>query len=327
MTASFPMHISNSAREKFVACQQKWSLQYIDRIYPKERSVHLDFGAAYAAGLEASRKAFWQGSSSLDDALTAGAYALMREWGVENPTETHGTKNLWNCLISYDAYHQTFPMDSDNLRPYEFQPGHPMVEFSALAEIPGVRHPDTGDPLLYMAKCDMLGVYDDSPNFVWVVDDKTQGAANNWVQKWSLHNQMMGYVWTAQQYGIPAQGVVINTCVPYKAKPPLLDRTPIMMPQWKIERWIHNLTNDALNMVRAYESGTYTFNYGDACSAYGGCGYRTLCDAEHPEEWLNYYETRDAQAPLQNIGFKPEDASPVQVDPSADYSIRTFPMQ
>jgi len=281
----FPTLIDSTIRKDFVACGQLGNYAHIQHLRPKGQNVHLVFGACFARGLEVTRKAFY-GEEKLPfpDALARGAKTIILDWGDFNPpaTGSGSQKTLDACLDCLLSYFIQWPLADDPVRPAMID-GKPAVEWTFALPIPGVVHPETGEPILYAGRFDMMAEYVDA-NFV--LDDKTATSLGEyWMNQWKLASQMTGYVWAAEEYGYKIQGVIIRGCAVLKR-----DITFAMVieqrPRWMINRWLKQLQRDVEKMIRMWKQDYYDFEIDTACGNYGGCKYLTLCTSQDPKPWI-----------------------------------------
>ena len=87
---AFPPVITASLREAFNSCHKKFEWTQIIGISPKNTSIHLTAGKAYAAGLEAYRAEFFTPSDlpepdRYNSAVAKGLIALTQAYGKEDP--------------------------------------------------------------------------------------------------------------------------------------------------------------------------------------------------------------------------------------------------
>jgi hypothetical protein len=277
---------------------------HVERIVPESAiSPDLHAGAAYAKGLEEYRLAVYRDGASHESALLTGVEALMQEWGNYEPPEGH-PKTLPH-MIGALIYHteEAWPVSLDTLKPWRHSNGEPAVEFSFALPIPNTSHPQTGDPILYAGRFDMLGELPDG-TIVGLDDKTTKRLGGYWNQQWDLKSQFTGYTWAARESGIPlaqfyVRGISIltgHTCpnssrprkdLPYDHAQAIIYRSP-----WFIDRWLAQLQRDVARMINAWEERYFDYNLDDACSSYGGCQYKPLCSALDPTPWLADYVHR-----------------------------------
>lgn len=186
-------------------------------------------------------------------------------------------------LGAFDYYFVQWDLGTDTLKPY-MPKGKPAVEFSFALPIPGVNHPTTGDPMLYVGRFDMLGEMPGGALFV--VDDKTTKALGpTWSQQWDLRAQFTGYCWAAREYGHDVQGAIIRGISILKRSNGHAQAITYR-PQWKVDLWLDQLIHDVKTMISMWESGRWSLNLDASCTLYGGCPYKALCDVPNPEHWI-----------------------------------------
>jgi len=291
--AEFPRVLSSSIREAFSLCPRKFQLEQINGYIPKEESEHLKFGSAYAAGLEAYRRAYYGGAypdhtlpDRLSHSLADGIYAAIKEYGDYEPPDGVA-KNFERLIGALIEYTLAYPPETDSCKPSMFQ-GSPRVEFSFTIEIPGVVHPVTGEPLLFTGRCDMLADYNQG---LFIFDDKTTGSLGpSWANQWRLRSQFTAYTVGAQEHGLPVVGAIIRGIAILKTKYNLAE-VIVHRPPHIVEAWKVRLKHDALRMIDMWHSG-YWPQYGmenGGCGIYGGCSYQVLCEAVNPAPYLDVY--------------------------------------
>jgi hypothetical protein len=289
----FPKVLSSSIRESFSQCPRKFQWEQINGWIGKEDNEHLKFGSAYAAGLEAYRRAYYGSkyrsmslTDKLSESLADGIYAAILDYGDFEPPEG-SAKNYERLIGALVEYTLQYPPATDSCKPSMFQ-GEPRVEFSFTIEIPEVPHPVTKEPLLFSGRCDMLSEYNKG---LFIFDDKTTGALGpSWANQWRLRSQFTAYTVGAQEHGFSVVGAIIRGIAILKTKYNLAEvivhRPPHIVDAWK-ERLIH----DAQRMVEMWHSG-YWPQYGQengGCGQYGGCPYQVLCESINPEGYLKVY--------------------------------------
>lgn len=289
----FPYFIDNTQRDAFVACPLKWKRSFVDNLAPAEPSIHLHAGGCFASALETTRKAFYGPASlSESEALCAGLETLISSWG--NPEfGADSDKSISRMIWAFDDYFREYPLSRDSITPM-IRDGHPAVEFSFAMPLP-INNPDSGDPLVFTGRFDMLGVFQDS---LFVVDEKTTAALGQmWAQQWDLKSQFTGYCAAAREYGYPVAGAIIRGVGLLKNSTSF---TQVIQyrPDWQIDRWYAQLLRDVKRMVEAYINDTYDLALSEPCSQYGGCAFRRLCLSQHPEHWIEGYFTQRNWDPL-----------------------------
>lgn len=291
----FPEILDNTAREQFVVCPQKFLYSTINKLQPDPSSIHLHAGGAYAAGMEAMRKAFYNKGASEADALAAGIEATISFYGdFEPPAGSNKTcERICGAIISYTCQ---YPLGSDFLTPLRYATGKHAIEFTFSVPLP-IPHPVTGNPLLYAGRFDMLGV--DKHSTLFVVDDKTTSQLGaSWSANWDLNSQFTGYCWAAQTFGYPVAGAIIRGVSLLKTDYGHAQAI-IYRPQWVLDRWYEQLIHDVQAMVEAWRKAQFSYALGAACSAYGGCEFKRLCLTQNLDSQIQAYYKQRHWNPLE----------------------------
>ena len=283
----FPEVIDSSIRGSFVACPRQFFYAHALGLSSKRLSIHLHFGACFAAGLEAFRRAYfpYEGQDLQErhnEALYLGLLTIIREWDIY-PADEEPPKTLWSCLGALDYYFETHGAATDSIQPYMKADGKPAVEYSFTLPME-VMHPITKEPLIYAGRFDMLGVYQGSQ--LMVVDEKTtKQLGASWSSSWDLRAQFKGYAFAARHFGHSVMGALVRGIALRKGG---FDHAEAIIPlaEWDLERWWVQLQRDALRMIRCWEENYFDMNLDSSCSSYGGCGFSPLCKVPNPERWI-----------------------------------------
>jgi hypothetical protein len=281
MRPPFPSVIDSSLIAAFRSCPRKCELEYFSHWKPQNQSVHLVAGAAYAAGLEAAREAYYIDGASPDTAVALGLEALLRSYGsFECPPES--AKSAERTAGALEFYFSAYPLGTDKAIPLTLPSGKRGIEFS-FAEPIDIAHPETGDPLLYCGRLDMLCEFE---GMALGEDDKTTSQLGaSWPRQWDLRSQFTSYVWGAARAGIKLDGFLVRGVSILKTKYDTLQAITYR-PQWQIDRWYGQLQRDIHRMIRCWEEGYFDYNLDHACTEYGGCSYRQCCQMKEPEALL-----------------------------------------
>lgn len=297
-TPQFPRVIDSTMRADFVSCPQKFYQAYILKKSLSGESVHLTAGAAYARGLEVVRKLVWGPEKlKLDDAIAEAIPYVVAEYGSLEPGENHSHKSCENIIRALVAYFDRFPPHSDHVQPYYKKNGEPACEFTFSIPL-GIPHPDTGEPMLYAGRFDMVGIYTGT---YWVVDDKTATMlGDSWARSWRLRAQLTGYCFAARQYGIPVQGAIIRGISLLKSRAFGFSEPIEHRSSFHIERWWVQLHRDVARMIACWQDrdddhpyGYWDYDLAEACTSFGGCPFLSLCTVSKPDEWDSAYEYRN----------------------------------
>lgn len=306
----FPSVIDSSLIAAFRSCPYKAKLDFVQHWKPKSSSVHLHAGAAYAKALEVARTAFYLGEYHIPT-VTLGAddqgkQTLSVEWAIEQhaPGDARASeevglrammasygdfecpsdsaKSLERMCGAYEFYFSQYPLESDAATPITLPSGRKGIEFS-FAEPIDETHPETGDPLLYVGRMDMIV---DFAGGIYGEDDKTTSQLGaSWGKQWDLRSQFTGYCWGAARMGFPLTGFLVRGVSILKTKYGT-QQAITYRPQWMIDRWYEQLLRDVKRMKEMWESGVWDMSLDHACAEYGGCQYRTVCLSEDPTPWL-----------------------------------------
>lgn len=291
-----PEYLDSTMRSAFVSCPMKFYNEFVLRLAPAEKSIHLVAGGAIASALEAARNAYYAEGKSLTEARYAAFAAHQRgweDWPIDGDySNAKNPINTWASLDDpTDGYFTRYPLDRDHIKPAHHENGRPAIEFSFAVPLP-VEHPVTGHPFLYCGRFDMLG---ETAGACWVVDEKTTGRSfpANWVDQWKLRGQFLGYTWAARQHGYNCQGAIVRGILIQKTQIKHLETPPMSIPEWMIVKWYQQLVADTKRLVECWNTGHWDQSFGDACSSYNGCPYVELCTAREPEMWYGDFADRN----------------------------------
>ena len=279
----FPPVIDNSIRSQFISCEGKFWYSFIENLAPVGTSVHLHAGGAFAHGVEHVRRAFYVEHRTKEEAIAIGVQELLRFYGDFQcpPESAKSAERMAGALV---FYFDSYDLESDYVQPWT-DGESTGIEFSFTLPLP-IPHPETGDPLVYSGRFDMLGAHRDGPLFV--VDEKTASSLGaQWTKQWELDSQFTGYCAGAAAYGKPVAGAIIRGISILKTKYDKAEAI-IYRSQWQIDRWYEQLLRDIRRMVELYERGFSDINLKldkSACGAYGGCTFSILCASNQPERW------------------------------------------
>lgn len=310
---SFPEVIDNTCRSSFRKCETYWMYQTINRIKPASPSIHLHAGAAFAKGMEVTRKSFYELGLSADESLVSGINALITAYGDFEPPEGSNKtcEKMTSGLISYfDRYR----LGEDFVEPYRVPSSASRgIEFSFSLPIEDedgkpILHPETGNPILYAGRFDMLGtvVGDASLGLAkgthLIVDEKTTSQlGQSWRAQWALDSQFTGYVWGARSQGLNIIGALIRG-ISFLKSGHGHEEVVIFRPEWQIERWHRELVRDVKRMLAVYHAGKSAVSQAldkGVCGNYGGCSFNLLCESPNPENWIPIHFAKNTWNPLE----------------------------
>ena len=291
----FPAQVDNTMRSAFRTCPQKLMRSFVENWAPMYPSIHLHAGGAFAHGLEVARRAFYQFGKSEAEARRDGLEALMRFYGpVQAPVTRSGDKSLENVIRAFDSYMERYRLGVDPCRPHVVD-GKAMVEF-AFSMPTQIKHPESGDPILYCGRADMIGVMHDA---LWVTDEKTASQlGEQWSSQWDLDSQFTGYIAAAHTYNFPVAGALVRGIGLLKTKITHSEAV-VNRSSWVIERWWQQLHRDIKRMIQCWEEGYWDFAIDKgACAAYGGCEFKMLCSSPEPDSFLPIHFRQRVWNPL-----------------------------
>lgn len=289
----FPHAIDSTILSTFRACPQKFFRQYHQHWKPGEKSVHLVAGGAFASGIEAARKAFFEGGASAEDAGAIGLAALIAAYGdFECPSDS--AKSLDRTMGALEFYLEQYPLGQDGMTPLLLPNGKRAIEFSFAEPLP-FAHPETGDPVLYTGRSDLIAEF---AGGVYVVDEKTTSSLGpSWSRQWEMRSQFTGYNWAAREHKIPTSGTIIRGVSILKTK---YDTQQVITNRagWEIDRWLEQVVRDLRRMQQCWEEGYWDYALDGACTEYGGCPFVNVCKSPNPDAWLETYFTKRVWDPL-----------------------------
>ncbi len=278
----FPQVIDASLISAFRSCPMKAFMEYFQHYKPRSPSVHLHAGKAFASGLEKAREAFFLHGKSESAAIEIGLRALLTEYGdFQCPEDS--AKSATRMAGAFEYYFSQYPMHEDKCVPATMPGGRRGIEFSFSEPVPEITHPQTGDPILYVGRMDMLADY---AGGLYGEDDKTTSSLGaSWSKQWDLRSQFTGYVWGAGKSSIHLNGFIIRGVSILKTKYDT-QQAITYRPDWQVERWYQQLLRDLTRMIFMWETGVWDYNLASACDEYGGCMFRKVCLSKDPGPWL-----------------------------------------
>lgn len=298
----FPPVISASFRSLFNGCHAKAFWSEIYGLRPKTSNVHLTAGAAYAACLEAFRRSYWGPGHATDEqqrydtAVADGLIALIQAYGPDDPPEGE-KKTLDRVVAAFVEYLVAYPPTTDHVVPSYGNSDNPRVEFNFAFEIAGLKHPVTGDPLLYSGRLDQLADFNGA---LFIFDDKTaSGIGPQWRRQWDLRSQFTGYAVGCNLHNLPVVGAIVRGMAILKTECKTAEAITYR-PQWLQDRWKTRLIWDVQRMLDCYEQGYWptTGEESGECSNYGLCPFTVLCTAESPEKYVDVNFDRGRWDPI-----------------------------
>lgn len=293
MKPFFPPVFDATMLHAIRSCQYKASKQYMEHWKPKSESVHLRAGGAFAAGIEAARKAYFVDGAPGLDAEAVGLKALIEHYGdFDCPPDS--AKSLERMAGALEFYFDNYPLGADGMEPVELASGAKAIEMSFAHALP-IKHPQTGDPLLYAGRMDAVMRF---AGGVYPVDEKTTSSLGpSWSRQWEMRSQFTGYAWACQQDGLNVDGVIIRGISILKTKYET-QQVVTNRASWEVDRWYEQTLRDIWRFMQAWEEGYYDYNLEGGCTEYGGCGMLQMCKQRDPAPWLPMYFDQKVWDPL-----------------------------
>lgn len=294
----FPPVLDSTLLSHFRACPRQSLLESFQHWKPKTHSVHLHAGAAYARGLEVAREAFYGQGLDEATAIEHGLKALIEAYGdFECPPDS--AKSLERMCGAFEFYFSEYPMAHDAAKPARLPGGKLGIEFSFVEPL-GLEHPETGDPLLYSGRFDMIVDYAGQQ---FGEDDKTASQLGaSWAKQWDLRSQFTAYTWGARQLGIRLDGFIVRGVSILKTKYDT-QQAITYRPTWQVDRWHEQTLRDVKRMIECWDTGLWDYNLDESCNSYGGCSFRKICLSEpsRAETWLRQDFERRSWDPVTRI--------------------------
>lgn len=291
MSAIFPEAIDNSMRKELVKCEMAAHYRYEMGLRSVDsQRVDLVAGGAFAKGLEVMRKAYYVADAQPSLALNEGIQALYAAYGsFAPPAKSNKTADRMAGALAF--YASECPLESSPYVPLVLPTGEHCIEVGFNFPI-SVTHPDTGKPLTYCGRFDMLARHKDTGE-IWVVDEKTTSQmGEKWANQWILDSQMTGYVWGANrllaQHNMPerVKGAIING-IAIRLRDYEHGEFQAVRPDWMIDRWYDQMVQDVVDWRTAYRYGGHHMALDHACAYYNNpCEFSPLCASRNPERLI-----------------------------------------
>lgn len=279
-TTIFPHLIDNSMLKALRTCPHKALRGRLQGLQPKrDASIDLHFGKAFASGIEAGRRIFYEQHQSQKVAQGHGiAFAIEAYQENLPPIPARSNKTLDRLVACMRAYWLAFPLGEDGLTPI---PGGIEHEFKFLLPF---FHPVDNQPMYYGGKCDMLAT--DSVGRLVVVDEKTAGAnlSDAWMMQWTMDPQMTGYIAALQVDGRPLRALIrgISTGVSISTV-----EVDVFRTQHQLDQWHAQMLREVERMFTLYADGHWDRMFGNACVEYGRpCEYQPLCTSPNTQQLI-----------------------------------------
>lgn len=306
---AFPKVLDNTTVSAFAKCPRQMFWNHLLHLKPKAESIHLHAGKSYAVLCEQFRFAYYDTTlptyRDQDASLVVAVRAFFKSYGYDPEQEASEewaktAKSANRMLECFLAMLEEYPPATDPIQPLMID-GKPAVEKSFSIPL-DFKHPDTGEPLLFHGRFDMLAVYNKK---IFVFDDKTTSQLGpRWNDQWEFRSQFTGYCLGAKTFDVPVVGAIVRGhCIlkgAFKFAQPITYRKDFQIQQWwdDLHAIVHQMI-EAYKRAKAAEAevGTLatrshfpmTGTFNDGCNAYAGCPYRDLDGSPYPQRWLGEY--------------------------------------
>lgn len=289
----FPDALDSTMLSAFRSCPRKFYWECIRRLRPKGTSIHLHAGGAFARGLEVARKAYYDLGASQEQALQLGIAALLKAYGPEFQVDDDHAKSPRAMCEALIGYLDRWPFQTDYLQPVK-QNGRHWIEFRFALPMP-VNHPETGQPLFYTGRCDMVGNFN---GMIYTDDEKTcSSMGEGWARQFDMRGQFMGYNWAARQHGFPVVGTIVRGIKLIKSGQDFAE-TIVMHSEAMLAQWYGQTVRDMQRMVQLWREGIWDMNFADSCQSFSGCPFARLDQTPSPEGYFDVYYQENTWNPL-----------------------------
>jgi hypothetical protein len=270
---------------------------------PRSPSVHLIAGAAFARGLEVTRRSFYEDGDDPETAIAMGLKALIEAYGdYECPPDS--PKSCERMAGALEFYFDKYPLGDDPAEIIKIADKY-AIEFN-FSEPLEVMHPETGQPLIYTGRFDAMVKYS---GLTLGCDEKTTSQLGaSWPRQWDLRSQFTAYTWGAAKAGIKLDGFLVRGVSILKSRYDTAEAITYR-PTWQVDRWYEQIHEDLNRMISAWASGRWDYNLDHACAEYGGCPFRSVCLLRDPAELLAQQFERRHWDPVTRTETLIEEAS------------------
>lgn len=298
--STFPTVFDSSMLATFKSCPQLFKKIFIDNWKSKEgANVHLTAGGAFAAGLEAVRKAYYVEGNTSEVAEARGLAALLHHYGdFQCPPDS--PKSAERTAGALEFYLDHYPLNMQTGYPILLPGDKRAIEVNFVHPLP-IDHPETGHPLLYCGRSDMICQYAGAN---YIEDDKTTSSLGpTWSRQWDLRGQFLGYTWGFREQGLSVSGCLVRGVSILKTKYDTQEAI-CNFSEFEVNRWYTEMLEWIQDILLCYSRDRWRYNLDHACTEYGGCGFRTVCKSEDEGPWLEQYFERRQWNPITREEIK-----------------------
>lgn len=278
----------------FRDCEAQFYRTHVLKCAPGEPRIPLIAGSAFAAGLEAYRRAYYHDGYSKESAYDIAILSTIADWGDNDPFPVgrHSSRSLDRVLIAIRDYFNVYPPDRDPFQPHlRADNNAPTFEFNFVVPLDPAKgfplHPSTGEPFMWAGRSDGLGSFHCLPVFS---DEKsTESLGQTWASKWLLRNQFLSYAWCYREMGLPYRSALVRGVGLLKTKITHAEAL-ITYPDHLLDLWERNAIFSIDQMVQMWEQNSWPERIGNACTSFGNCQFMDVCLA-HPSYQTNVLST------------------------------------
>lgn len=261
--------VDNSSLSEFDACERAYFYNYVMARTKNTKSAALGYGSAWHKGLEV----YYATGGDVDAALAAMA-ALWQD--PADPSDYRTLDRCQSALKSYINHWGDYDAEAKTWGKTVGMPDTPCIELGAEVWWPGGLHP-------YAVKIDRIVEHN---GLVFVEDHKTTSQLGaTYFQQYTLSNQMLGYVWVAQQLlERPVAGIRINAHGILKSQNKF-ERQVIHYSQETLKEWAANFNVRVARLARAFDLDpnreglleAWPRNYNACVRKYHTCQFIDVC--------------------------------------------------
>lgn len=290
---TFPEVVDASMMATFKTCHQLAFKIYFAHWKSRVEKIDLHAGKAFARGLEVTRRAFFEDGQPAAEAEALGLAALVEAYGdYECPASS--PKTLDRMASAFAFYMDHYPLTMNTGFPIILSGGKRAIEVNFTHPL-GIDHPETGHPILYTGRGDMICQY---AGATYLEDDKTtKSLGATWSDQWDLRAQFIGYTWGFRQAGFDIKGCLVRGVSILKTKHETQEALPCFS-QFEVDRWYGETIEWIEDMIRCWRTKRWRYNLDHACSNYGGCGFQKVCKQQDERPWLEQYFERRVWDPV-----------------------------
>lgn len=319
MSFPFPTVIDNSMLSQWRKCPRRFFEAYILHHAPNLPSIHLHAGAAFASGLETTRRAYYADGLPEEEAIQKGFQAVVKAYGDFTPTDNN-LKTVSRMSGALIHYFKNWPLCLDRYKPAQL--GDRLgIEFSFLIPL-DIFHPITNDPLLYYGRFDLIAQHDETLQ-LWGVDDKTASKlGKSWHDAYTFPAQFLGYICGARRVGIDLAGFKIRGLSVLKDAYGCAEHTLYTNPTL-VNRWWDSVHAQIEEIIHQWHQHDFPYNMDSGCTAYyTRCPFMDLClsSSETYEQIIktDFYH-REYNPAFRQVDYKaPADKAPDDESPTLD---------